>query len=385
MERRYLTHGGFSRLTTRRDRCRKWREIFCRKRPKRGDPCVTIPGHVAHKPDPCIYSQFLLMRLGQPVTWDNPDVRILLGAIEQDTYNLTADTEYDVSITVHNSSREKVAAGTQVFVRYAEFGAGGTIKHPIATVTTSVPVWPGTSIVSVKWRTPAIPGHYCIEVELQHANDGNPSNNLGWNNTQVHAAHSEVRRPIRVFNQYPEGCPTVREGGGPWIRPHRILAGWAVLGLVGGVFLGTAHPHETRPVLAALGLAVAGYVVLAIIGLVGELVYAWAKRQRLKGGDPGPRAVDCNPVEITVDSYEFADRVGKDFDPQTAFHGKPAVWPARVEPSTFRFATGEVFRDVELIVDAPDEAGLVGRFNVSVTQGGVPAGGVTLTIATGGR
>ena len=89
-------------------------------------------------------------------------------------------------------------------------------------------------------------------------------------------------------------------------------------------------------------------------------------------------------MEIDVDSYMFPDHIGKDFDPDTAFRGQPPVWPARVEPSTFTFTDGEVYRDVALLVDAPDGPGPPANFNVNVRQGGVPAGGVTVTITRGG-
>src|SRR5687768_12475382 len=119
--------------------CRIW-TILTREKTPEGDPCVVVPGHIIRKPDPCIYSQFLLMQLNQPVTWDNPDVRILLNGIEQDTYNLAVATEYDIEVTVHNSSRDKPALGTAVDVHWIEFGAGGQVKHPIAIVAADVPV-----------------------------------------------------------------------------------------------------------------------------------------------------------------------------------------------------------------------------------------------------
>src|SRR5436190_823224 len=121
--------------------CKIW-AILCREKTPYGDPCVVIPGHIAHKPDPCIYDQFLLMQLGQPVTWDNPDVRIFLGGVEQYTYNLTVSTEYDVAVTVHNASRDKPANGTAVDIHWIEFGAGGQVQHPITVASTNVPVWP---------------------------------------------------------------------------------------------------------------------------------------------------------------------------------------------------------------------------------------------------
>lgn len=357
-----------------------------------GDPCVTFPGHILHKPDPCIYDQFLLMALHQPVTWDNPDVAIFLGGIEQYTYDLTAGTTYTLAITVHNSSRDKAAIGTSVAVRWIEFGAGGQTRHPITTLTADVPVWPGTAVVNAPWRTPDVPGHYCIEVELSHPDDGNPSNNRGWNNTQVHAAHSQVQRPIRIFNRYPNGCPPIEEGGGPVLRPHRVFLGWAMLGGLAGLLLWRYAP-EPWPGLARAGATAAvGYLLLALIGLLAESAYAWIRRTRSRAAGAEKRNREqerrrlepCNLVEIDVDSYRFADRIGKEFDPNQAFKGRAAEWPARVEPPRFLFADAEAYRDVLLIVDAPDDPGPAGVFNVNVRQGGVPAGGVTIEITRGG-
>ena len=232
-----------------------------------GDPCVVIPGHVIDKPDPCIYDQFLLMQLNEPVTWDNPDVRIFLNGVEQYTYNLTVATEYDVKITVHNSSRNRPATGTSVAVRWIEFGAGGQIRHPIATLTANVPTWPSSRVVATKWTTPAAPGHYCIEVELAHPDDGNPSNNRGWNNTQVYAAHSPATLPIRIFNTQPGDCPPVSEGGGPVLRPHRIFLGWGPIGAVIALLLQDRLAEHVPRSLAFLTLLAAGYVTLSVVGL----------------------------------------------------------------------------------------------------------------------
>jgi hypothetical protein len=368
--------------------CRIWYLIAHERKTPCGDPCVEFPGHILHKPDPCIYDQFMLMAMNQPVTWDNPDVRILLGGVEQYTYDLTVGTNYTVEITVHNSSRLKAANGTSVDVRWIEFGAGGQVRHPITTLPANVPVWPGTAVVSTPWRTPDLPGHYCIEIELSHPNDGNPANNLGWNNTQVYAAHSAVQRPIRIFNRYPKGCPPVQEGGGPVLRPHRVFLGWAMLGAVAGLFLGHLGPRGW-PWTARRGITIAGgYLILALLGLLAESTYTWIKRSRgrvvaeaKRGRDEERRRrVPCNLVQIEVDSYTFHDQVGKGFDPEAAFHGKAAVWPARVEPSSFLFQDDEAYRDVELLVDAPDDPGPPGVFNVNVRQGGAPAGGVTVTI-----
>jgi hypothetical protein len=281
---------------------------------KGGDPCVYLPEKVSNRPDPCIYAQFFLMQLGHPVTWDNPDVSIFLNGVEQYTYDLKVDTEYDVWIKVHNSSKDKPAIGTNVDVRWIEFGAGGQIRHAIANLNTDVGVWPATSIVQTKWRTPATPGHYCIEVQLTHPNDANPANNLGWNNTQVFAAASEVRKSVRIFNRWVNGPPK-----------------------------------------------------------------APRSRQALKADSSGESRT-WNLVEITFDSYQFHDEYGRDVDPGKMFAERPPAWPARVEPHLFHFAPDETYRDVTLIVDAPDGPGQPERFNVTARQGGVPLGGVTVTV-----
>jgi len=270
--------------------------------------CIYLPGRITDKPDPCIYDQFLLMALGLPVTWANPDFAILLNGVPQDTYHLVAGTTYDLVITVHNSSRTRAALGTRVDLLWMEFGAGGAVKHAIATKFVDVPVWPGVAQVPFAWTTPG-PGHYCLQAQLAHPNDLNPANNLGQNNTQVYAAHSQVRDPIRVFNAF------AGEGSGTDIAGARA-----------------------------------------------------------------PRPRHGSDVEITVDSYVFHDKAGKDANPDEMFAPRDAVWNARVEPSAFTFAPGEKYRDVELIVDAPDGPGPAEVFNVSVRQGGAPTGGVTVTV-----
>ncbi|MEW8000629.1 MAG: hypothetical protein AB2795_18940 [Candidatus Thiodiazotropha endolucinida] len=380
IDKRKLCRSELSRL------CKIWEIISREPKTPEGDPCVLFPGHLIRKPDPCIYSQFLLMQLNQPVTWDNPDVRILLNGAPQNTYNLTAGTEYQLEITIHNSSRDKQANGTTVHVRWVEFGAGGQTRHGIATLTANVPVWPGTDLVQTNWRTPETPGHYCIEVELVHPDDANPANNRGWNNTQVYAANSPVTRPIRIFNQFPANCPPIIEGGGPYLRPERALMGWGALGAITGGFLYKLGPDQFGGFERVVLLGLIGYVVLALIGMLAESLFVWVKRRQRAGRKPQKdhKRISCNLVEIEVDSYEFKDEVGKDFDPDAAFQGKAVVWPARVEPHQFMFTPGDTYRDVDLIVDAPDDPGPSGVFNVNVRQGGEPAGGVTVKITKGG-
>lgn len=355
--------------------CKLWIILFGKR--KGGDPCVYIPERVINRPDPCIYSQFLLMQLGLPVTWDNPDVALYLNGVEQYTYDLEVDTDYEVVVTLHNSSRAKPALGTQAAVRWVEFGAGAQIRHDLGTLTADVPVWPGTAVVKTNWRTPGSPGHYCIEVELFHSDDGNPSNNRGWNNTQVKAAASEVRTPVRIFNRWLEGCPPIKEAGDA-VSWWRVLLGYGLLALGAAPIVGEVVDNDLSKVQQGL-LMLAGYPAGAAVGLVVESARASVGRRRARK-QPDRERPSCLLVEAGVDSYRFDDKKGKEADPEQMFKGEPPKWPARVEPNVFAFALGEAYRDVMLIVDAPDGPGPPAPFNVNVRQGGVPTGGVTVIV-----
>jgi hypothetical protein len=253
------------------------------------------------------------MQMKLPVTWINPDIKLFLGKVEQYTYDLKPNTTYDVVITVHNSSRDKPASGTQVSLRWIEFGAGAQIRHPITTLVADVPVWPDVATVSTSWLTPSMPGHFCIEVELSHPNDGNPANNRGWRNTMVKKSQSPVETPIRIFNR--------------WIPdPHQSLS---------------RKTHEQNG---------------------------------------GSNRIPLNLVEITLDSYVFKDSEGEVCDADAMFAPRSPVWSAHVEPNLFHFNDNETFRDAKLIVDVPNKQTPSEVFNVTVRQGGIPTGGVTVTV-----
>ncbi len=171
--------------------------------------CMHPPSRVIDLPDPFLYSQFYLRTLGLPVTWDNPDIRILADGQEVYTYDLLPDTEYRAEITVHNNSA-KPAPDTRVQASWLEFGVGGSIaaSHPICDRAISLPSrgQPGEPAkVLTTWRTPTEPGHYCIEVQLSHPMDGNSGNNRGWNNTVVKRARpgQAVLLDIPVWNAFP--------------------------------------------------------------------------------------------------------------------------------------------------------------------------------------
>ena len=363
--------------------------VLCGGRPPGNPGCVYLPERVVNRPDPCIYSQFLLMRLGQPVTWDNPDVRVLREGSEVDSFGLLPGTLYQIEVTVHNASRRKPATGTSVRLGWIEFGAGSEIRHLIDSSVVDVGVWPATAITTFAWTTPIVPGHYCLEVELAHPDDGNPENNRGWNNTQVVAAHSQVRTTIRVFNKWPRGCPSDEDRRAPFEWPlvaGALLIG-ATIGLAYATLLHHGDEHGIRHAwrsdwFTMLGIGAAAGVVVGLLRFVIATRQRASMRHERETAEPWRRRerVPCELVTIGVDSYTFEDGVGKDVNPTVMFAPRPPASPAWVEPSTFRFEDGEPHRDVILIVDAPEGPGPAETFNVSILQGHDPSGGVTVRV-----
>jgi len=182
----------------------------------RGVPRRTCT-HIAHpsfkRPDPMIYDQYYLMSLGLAVTWQNPDIQILQGGVPvASAYDLMPSTTYTIRATIYNASTEGIVYNMPVIFSYLSFGAG-TVSHPIPgpypTVSLGVKGTPqGIATAELDWTTPATPGHYCIQVSFSWADDLNPNNNLGQENTQVVKAASpaaiafQLRNGDRVRRQF---------------------------------------------------------------------------------------------------------------------------------------------------------------------------------------
>jgi hypothetical protein len=175
--------------------------------PKRGS--IRVPSDVYKRPDPLIYSQQFLMSQGLAVTWDNPD--IWLETVNQDgdpsgvvvsSHELTADTDYFILARIWNGSVEAPAIDLPVHFSYLSFGIGQG-SQPIGTTQVDLPVKGAAGCparAAMKWRTPAAAGHYCLQVLLEWADDAEPSNNLGQENTDVKALnspHAAFSFPVR--------------------------------------------------------------------------------------------------------------------------------------------------------------------------------------------
>jgi hypothetical protein len=126
---------------------------------------------------------------------------------------------------------------------YLDFGIGNPV-NPVGMTKIDVPVKgaPGhPAIATVKWRTPATPGHYCLVTRLSWKDDANPANNLGQENTDVKALNSPnaaftfpvrndagLARTLRLQPDFyqpsgPRPCPD-RPAPQPALTPDEIAA-----------------------------------------------------------------------------------------------------------------------------------------------------------------
>lgn len=155
-----------------------------------------------HRPDPTIYSQDYLMSLGLAVTWDNPDISLFKNGVQANEGTLEPNTVYEIRATIWNNSYDAPIVGLRVDFAFMSFGVT-TLKNAIGSTSINLGVKGGAqhpAIATMLWTTPPA-GHYCIVVEFQWADDANPNNNVGQNNTNVVAAQSPAEFQFTVRNQ----------------------------------------------------------------------------------------------------------------------------------------------------------------------------------------
>ncbi len=188
--------------------------IKCRKRIRKGNsgnrtrkespkPCVDIPARVYRRADPLIYCQTFLMSQGLAVTWDNPDIQFELGGSPVSSDELLPSTKYDIKVQISNGVNDAPALNMQVLFSYLEFGIG-TKKNAIGEIRVDLPAngAPGHPAQgNISWTTPALPGHYCVQVQLVWSDDKNPFNNLGQENVNVKPLNSpNAKFTFPVYN-----------------------------------------------------------------------------------------------------------------------------------------------------------------------------------------
>ena len=199
----------------------KRKNLYSSRKRKRTS-CGRLPEAVMRRPDPCIYSQRLLQSQGLPVTWNNPDIWIARvdtpENIEPDSYHLLEDTDYIVSVRVHNASAD-LALGVRVRLQRQVWGFNSPKLLPVETdidgneVFKFVNVMPMSStITTFRWHTAKVESdkkYYdsCLQASLYHPMDIEPNNNLGQENTRVYGSNpkrimpgTELTLEIPLFN-----------------------------------------------------------------------------------------------------------------------------------------------------------------------------------------
>ena len=154
--------------------------------------CVPIDDPAMRVPDPLVYSQDDLRARGLPVTWDNPDFTILDGSTPVGAHQLQPDHTYTVEVRIWNAVTDCPVVAMPVHLSFLDFGMGA-VSVPVGTRLVDVGVLGGPnnpSRAAFTWHTPATPGHYCLQAQLDPASDRNTQNNLGQHNTDVVEAHS---------------------------------------------------------------------------------------------------------------------------------------------------------------------------------------------------
>lgn len=180
--------------------------------------CAPIKRPELNRPDPLIYSQSYLMKLGFAVTWDNPDITLqkVVGPLDPNappnpaltvpSSSLEADTEYDVVARIWNSSTSAPVVG--LGVKFTQHGFGiGVAQQGIGSATANLGVKGGAgcpAYARTRWKTPKKKGHYCLQVLLEWFDDLNPANNLGQENTNVGMAQSPAKFTFALGNQQRE-------------------------------------------------------------------------------------------------------------------------------------------------------------------------------------
>lgn len=300
-----------------------------RGRPTHCSPrCAVIRPDVYKRADPLIYSQRYLMEQGLSVTWNNPDIQLFENGVPVSSSSLKADTDYEVVATIHNNSTDAPAVGMPVEFSVQSFGVGAVLT-PIGTTTINLPVKgaPGhPAPAQITWRTPETTGHYCLKVELVWADDANPKNNLGQENTNVGQASSPAVFKFPVRNE--------------------------------------------DKINKAIHMTADAYAIPDKIDC--------RKKPRKRDSDRR------NPKHFRRDIFVPVTEAEADWTFARVRHGPdafpiPEDWTVAIDPSQFVLDPGQI-QDVMVSITPPDAFQGERSFNINAMHGTALLGGVTLTV-----
>ncbi len=163
---------------------------------------------------------------GDNPTWNNPDIQLYDSNNNPvDSGNLVLGQVYKVRVTVRNSAGY-AAPNASVVYQWENYGAGGPWQN-LATVPVNVPANPpGLATAETNFQ-PVVTGHVCIQVNIEHLEDIDTTNNTGQENLHIGYSSSPAEACFTVWNQTKEPAPVhfeVRQLFNP-DDPQKIL--WA--------------------------------------------------------------------------------------------------------------------------------------------------------------
>ena len=278
-----------------------------------------------------IYSQKYLMEQGLAVTWDNPDIGLYKDGILVSSSKLEADTQYEVIATIYNNSTEAPAVGLPVDFSYLSFGIG-TLSTFIGTTVVTLPVKgaPGhPALAKMPWHTPKQEGHYCLQVNLKWADDANPANNFGQENTNVGHFSSPAFFEFPIRNE-----DTIRK---------------------------------------LIHLTADSYTIPALIDCKNKLTKKESDR----------KYISQKRLDVYVPpSEEDADWTFARVRHESSAFSVPPGWTVNIEPNELTLAPGQQKIVKVTIIAPPDYRKGEKSFNINAMHGSVLIGGVTLKVTT---
>jgi len=144
-----------------------------KQRRKRPQCCCIGTDTPPKRPDPAIYSQPQRLALGQPTSWESPDIQT----------NWWDDWRFmdAIQARIHNQSSESSAVNVLVQVRWAPFGIG-TVFTPLGDQMINLGLAPDAKLVSFPTSAALreLGNDVSIEVSISHPHDKDAANNLGY-------------------------------------------------------------------------------------------------------------------------------------------------------------------------------------------------------------
>jgi hypothetical protein len=147
---------------------------------------------------------------GDHPVWDNPDIQ-LYDAINNpvDSNNLVLGQTYTVKAKIHNNAAFAAPSAKVVF-KWENYGAGGPWQL-LDTVNVDVPANPpGLKEAQTSFQPPAT-GHLCLQVNIEHLEDNDTTNNTGQENLHVGYSSSPAEAHFTVWNRTKDPGPVYFE------------------------------------------------------------------------------------------------------------------------------------------------------------------------------